>query len=181
MEVFLNKLLGIPPLAAQHIFAFFTICVDCARQKARQSGQPLEAEGAVDLRDVDGSGRLTILTQRVVTHDTESGAGSRLQPQTLALAPTPTPTLIPTQTLTLTPTLTLALAPTPTPTQASSLKPHPSPGAESRLVQMEHDGGMSFPCAEAKLEDLSKATTGRRRASLPGFFRSPHLLGGHTY
>ena len=80
MEVFLNKLLGIPPLAAQHIFAFFTICVDCARQKARQSGQPLEAEGAVDLRDVDGSGRLTILTQRVVTHDTESGAESRLQP-----------------------------------------------------------------------------------------------------
>ena len=36
MEVFLNKLLGIPPLAAQHIFAFFTICVDCARQKARR-------------------------------------------------------------------------------------------------------------------------------------------------
>ena len=34
VEVFLNKLLGIPPAAAQHIFFFFTICVDCARQKA---------------------------------------------------------------------------------------------------------------------------------------------------
>ena len=81
MEVFLNKLLGITPAAAQHIFAFFTICVDCARQKARQSGQPLEAEGAVDLRDVDGSGRLTISTQRVVTRDAESGAEPRLQPR----------------------------------------------------------------------------------------------------
>ena len=48
-------------------------------------------------------------------------------------------------------------------------------------MQMEHDGGMSFLCAEAKLEDLSKATTGRRRASLPGFFRSPLLLVGHSY
>ena len=54
VEVFLNKLLGISPAAAQQIFTFFTICVDCARQKARQSGQPLEAEGSVDLRDVEG-------------------------------------------------------------------------------------------------------------------------------
>lgn len=52
--MFLNKLLGISPAAAQQIFTFFTICVDCARQKARQSGQPLEAEGSVDLRDVEG-------------------------------------------------------------------------------------------------------------------------------
>ena len=48
-------------------------------------------------------------------------------------------------------------------------------GAESRLVQMEHDGGMSFASAEARLETLmGGGGTGlkRRAHSLPGFFRS---------
>ena len=48
-------------------------------------------------------------------------------------------------------------------------------GAESRLVQMEHDGGMSFASAEARLETLmGRGGTGlkRRAHSLPGFFRS---------
>ena len=40
VEVFLNKLLGVPPAAAQHIFFFFTICVDCARQKATLTPNP---------------------------------------------------------------------------------------------------------------------------------------------
>jgi hypothetical protein len=45
---------------------------------------------------------------------------------------------------------------------------------------MEHDGGMSFASAEAKLEALmgGGATGPKRRAhSLPGFFRSSHALG----
>ena len=82
VEKFLNKILGMPPDDADDVFAFFSICIDCAHIKARESGQAIEVDTTIDLRDRDteGLGQPTLSKQidRIVHRDAYSGAETRL-------------------------------------------------------------------------------------------------------
>ena len=82
VEKFLNKILGMPPDDADDVFTFFAICIDCAHMKARESGQKIEMDTTIDLRDrgSEGLGQRTLRKQaeRIVHRDTFSGTETRL-------------------------------------------------------------------------------------------------------